>query len=267
MFFFELILKIVTSAGVFLGFIMVLYFLQKLACGLAQRNMGGKSIYLSAIIGTPIHEIAHFLMCIPFGHKVTEVALFRPDGNGTLGFVCHAYNPMSFWQQIGNFFIGIAPLLGGTAAIYLLTAMLLPNHQQIQSVLQSSTESYQTVLGVTSFLLALSVGVKNLIAELYNSAEASPHAFTLWLYLTGSISLHLSPSPDDMKGSLKGLVLILLTVAALQVVFYGVSEKLFFNLDAILITLSVSYTLCIVLAAAMALLIFSISLVINFFKR
>ena len=47
-------------------------------------------------------------------------ALFRPvagRADGILGYVRYAYDPGSLWQRLGSFFVGIAPMVLGVAAI------------------------------------------------------------------------------------------------------------------------------------------------------
>lgn len=253
--------ELLTSAGVLLGFIISLYLLQVLACGLATRQFGGKVIYLSAIVGTPIHEISHAVMCLPFRHRIHEIALFKPDGNGTLGYVTHSYNPGSLWQEIGNFFIGIAPLFGGTAAIYILTSLLLHNSQEVFLIIKTSVEAYESVSGATSFLTSLYAALTKLSGVLAVSAQNEPLRFVLWGYLTASISLHLSPSPADMKGSVKGFILLIFVISGLRYLSFATGEALFNRLDGIFLSLSVTYSLCILLAAGMAVMFFALSLI------
>jgi len=83
-------------------------------------------LYLFAWIGTACHELGHALFCVIFRHKITELKLFSPDTKtGTLGYVSHTYEPGSIYQTIGNFFIGIGPILLGSLAIYLTSILLL----------------------------------------------------------------------------------------------------------------------------------------------
>ncbi len=83
-------------------------------------------IYATAL-GTVIHELSHALFCIIFKHKITNISLFNPDPDGTLGYVEHAYNIKSSYQMAGNFFIGIAPIVMTGLLTYLLTILLIPD--------------------------------------------------------------------------------------------------------------------------------------------
>ena len=77
-------------------------------------------------LGTIIHELGHALFCLIFRHKITEMKLLDPDPEtGTLGYVRHSYDPKNIYQLVGNFFIGIGPILLGTAVIFLLCYWLL----------------------------------------------------------------------------------------------------------------------------------------------
>ena len=46
--------------------------------------------------------------------------------DGILGYVRYAYDPGSLWQRLGSFFVGIAPMVLGVAAILLLLRLLTP---------------------------------------------------------------------------------------------------------------------------------------------
>ena len=87
-------------------------------------------IYLTAP-GVMIHEIGHAIFCLIFRHKIVEMKLFSPEEDGTLGYVNHSYNPNSFYQRIGNFFIGTGPIWFGVAVLCLISWLLLPNEMQI----------------------------------------------------------------------------------------------------------------------------------------
>ena len=89
-------------------------------------TFGWKSQLLTGWLGTPIHELSHAVMCLLFLHRIKDVALFRPnEKTGTLGYVHHEFNPRNLYHQIGNFFIGIAPVIGGCLVLYLIMPLLV----------------------------------------------------------------------------------------------------------------------------------------------
>ena len=199
-------------SAVFLILMMILYFIQHQYCQIAQQQFGRKVIWISAIIGTPIHELSHAILCVIFGHKISEIALFRPGQDGTLGFVIHHYNPRNPWHIIGNFFIGIAPIFGGTLVLALGTYFILPNGQQLLTQLNATPFIHLSDVSVQ--------GVMDLLQHLFNtlekSAVQSPLLFALWFYLVAAVSLHLSPSTVDIKGGIVGFLLFIVLIFVLK---------------------------------------------------
>lgn len=64
----------------------------------------------SAYLFIPIHEGSHYLMCKLFNHKIRKAVFVQKTQNGISGYIEHTYDPKSIYQEIGNFFIGCAPL-------------------------------------------------------------------------------------------------------------------------------------------------------------
>jgi hypothetical protein len=85
---------------------------------------GGSCVFMS--IGTIIHELSHFLTALLFLHTPTRVELFRPikgKQDGCLGFVEHSYKKTTY-RTAGNFFIGCAPMILGSAINILLFRLI-----------------------------------------------------------------------------------------------------------------------------------------------
>ena len=135
-------------------------------------------IYLTAP-GVMIHETGHAVFCLIFRHKIVEMKLFSPEEDGTLGYVNHSYNPNSFYQRIGNFFIGTGPIWFGVAVLCLISWLLLPDEMQISDFFSLNFwgrwQSY------------------------------------IWLYLALTISSHITLSPPDFAGSVDGGIAIMAT--------------------------------------------------------
>lgn len=82
--------------------------------GIIVYKLGYVGRILFSFIGTPVHELSHAFMCILFRHKITDMRLLILDPNSQCaGYVMHQYNKNSIYQNIGNFFIGTAPVFCG----------------------------------------------------------------------------------------------------------------------------------------------------------
>ena len=93
----------------------------------ASKLIGNRAfMLLFGWLGTLIHESGHLLFCLIFRHKIGKVKLFtlNPEDH-VRGYVNHSYDPRSFYQRLGNFFIGIGPVLLSALIVYLLLLILL----------------------------------------------------------------------------------------------------------------------------------------------
>ncbi len=177
---------------------------RKRACRNIQRTFGTGIFLLFSFIGTPIHELSHYLACLLFRHKVTKVVLFSPKmwkATGTLGVVQHCYNTKSLYQRAGNFLIGTAPLFGGAGVSFLILRYLgLQMHFSSTNILTSLTDLLQACLGV------------------FNSANMHNPFFWILLFVLVNIFLHVSLSTADLRNASTGVfffVLLVLLVSGL----------------------------------------------------
>ncbi|MBQ9785746.1 MAG: hypothetical protein IJW29_09610 [Clostridia bacterium] len=190
-------------------------------CGLAAflserlfvRLVGSsRFIYVSSVIGTPIHETGHAIMCLLFGHRITEMKLLLPPGHpsGTLGYVSHDYNPRNPWARLGNLFIGIGPIFSGLGVMILMLFLCFPTQWSAYvatsgALAAGESTPAQIASGVLSLLLSL------------------PAAFAerWWVAAVGIVvilfvSQHVTLSGADIKGVFSAMPVYLplvLTVA------------------------------------------------------
>ena len=195
----------------------ILGFLKDLICQYMQYALGFGGILITAWVGTPIHEMGHALLCYVFNHNVIDVKLFSPDAErGVLGYVNHSYNPKSIYQKIGNFFIGIAPILSGTGVIMLLFRILLPNE------CKSMFEAIRAFEWPSQFSLETLQLIKNSVIELFGilftANNVKSIVFWIFIYLAICISSHMALSPADMKGASSGIGTMYLLIVIVSLV-------------------------------------------------
>jgi hypothetical protein len=221
-----------------------------------QRGFGGKAVMLTGIIGVPIHELSHAIFALLFGHKITEIKLLqKPDGNGVMGYVQHSYNQNSIYQQIGNFFIGVAPIFGGVISIITLMRFIIPQaYNRFISILTRSLQitelNKSTIDGIIS-------SYEGLIKSIFSFNNFQNPYFYLFLFMAICISSHISLSSADIKGASRGLGIIFLIILLLNI--FGLSKYvLAFNM----MRYNILITGFLIISVILSVITFFISLIL-----
>lgn len=197
---------------------------------LFYRLVGGNRAvcYITGFIGTPLHELSHAVLCILFFHKITEIKLFQFDSEtGVLGYVNHTYNKRNIYQQIGNFFIGVAPIVCGTLVLYALMRIMIP-------------DVYEGIsLNIRYFANNIVRGNENIFSIFFHCLWEVIKCFFVrgigdwkwWIYLLlcFCVSLHLNLSSADIKGSLVALPILVFFIILINVILYYVSKSVFLS--------------------------------------
>lgn len=244
--------------ALFLILVLVLFILQRLVFLLAAKMLSGQIIYLSAWVGTPVHELSHALFCLVFGHKIQRIVLFNPDKRGTLGYVTHSYNSRNLWQVMGNFFIAIAPLFGGLLGLYLVTWLLLDDAASLFHLLKSSVFKKLANVQLSEVLFLINQ-IMLFIKKVYLQ---DPLQVVAWAYLCAAISLHLSPSKEDIKGAWAGFILFILLCLSLMMFNQILALSWFSGVNEIINMTSMLYLIGIILASALLLFLLACRLIL-----
>ena len=231
------------------GPILLFGFLIALCNRRFYANFGSKSravCYVTGCIGTPLHELSHALFCLIFGHKIVEIKLFRIGAeDGTLGYVKHTYNRKNFYQRMGNFFIGIAPIVVISAVLFLLAWLLMP----------SMTEE------MTSSISGISIS-KGIGASFYNLFHAVGTFFAYatswqWWVFVGLgmfLALHMTLSGADIRGALSGLIFVLLSFLFVDIIL-GLIHGTALDIFTQCVMSAASYLICFLSVAFLIVLL------------
>ncbi|MFH1286828.1 MAG: hypothetical protein ABII02_03695 [Candidatus Magasanikbacteria bacterium] len=196
--------------GVFFVFGYVLSQLQRYIHKQYMQSVGWKGILWTGIIGTPIHEIGHYIFAKLFLHRIEKVSLFKPNKEtGGLGHVNHSYHKKSIFQNIGNFFIGAAPLIFGSGVLYLLFRFFLSGSSAMFDLLRSTD--------LTSFN-SIWISVRQVGSIFLSAFDASSWKWWLFLYLSFAVSSHLAPSKQDQKGMWSGFIWIVCIIIIINTI-------------------------------------------------
>lgn len=214
------------------GIIIIFGFIIQQCSRLFATVIGRKNYNLLGIIGTPIHELGHAFFCVIFFHKIKSIELYTPNNKHHLGKVEHRYNPKNIYHQIGNYFIGIGPILLGTL---ILSLFLYFTHKDIYlDYLNTITKDSLNLINIFKSLFVL-------VRELLFNFNIS----TLVFFILGiCISMHMSLSSADIKSSLIGLFYIFILMISINTILYFININLLNNFTNIIISLG-SSLLCI----------------------
>jgi hypothetical protein len=233
---------------------VALHQLERLVSGLLVRTFGWRALLLTGWLGTPIHELSHMAACALFAHEVEEVKLFAPDPeSGTLGFVRHRWSRRNPWAEVGRFFIGIAPLLGGSLALWACAQLLLPDAalRRMTAVAAGSGAPAEAAHAAWAAFVAL-----------LQPAHLSEPRFWAFLVLAACIGTHLAPSRSDLRGAAWGFAAV---VAVLWAV--NLAAGFFGGLDASLAERALAATApvvgLLVLAVLLVAALFALALVVT----
>ncbi len=207
-----------------LGSVTLCGLLVRLCTIAVARLMGGgaeKLFALTAVVGTPVHELGHALMCPLFGHKIESIKLLDLRAtNGVYGYVNHSYPQKSVWAKLGNLMIGVGPIFSGIGVLVLILWLCFPD--QWSAYLQSSRALWSGNASIGQLLLSCT----ELLYALPAAFAKAPWRSLLGTLMILSVALHISLSPKDIRSSLNALppFLLLVGVFALVTLLLGWSD-------------------------------------------
>ena len=183
-------------------------------------------LLITGAVGTPIHELSHAVMCIIFGHRIEEIRLYQPlSDDGSLGYVNHSFNRKNLYHRIGNFFIGVAPILCGSGILFLLMILMAPDAydrvlQSFDAIPTMSISLVDSDTYIGFFKLMWSV-----VVSVFHYTNMS--SFWWWIFIVFAlmISNHMELSFADVKGGLSGLGFLAGLVLIVDVIVGLVSKS------------------------------------------
>lgn len=235
-------------------------------CNTAFNRLAGRSgrvlIYATSIIGTPVHEAGHAVMCLLFFHKITSMSLWQPkNSNGVLGYVEHSYNKKNPYMVLGNLFIGLGPIFSGLCIILAVIGICFP------VALNDYMESSMTILGNGDGLFHVFIECMKLIPSAIKEESMPIWVKIIGIFIMLSVSLHINLSPSDISGSLRSMPIYMLIVLAFSGIIYftgaGNVFRVLFDLKKFALYTSIIYMIVIICA----IMLVGIELIFFIFRK
>ncbi len=209
-------------ASLFLGifiFGLLIQFISQLSFKSLANTFGPAGTYLVAWVGTPIHELGHAIFCVIFLHRIEEIHFFKPDDTtGTLGYVYHKWNPKNPWHVIGNFFIGIGPMVLGCAVLFALFYFLIPGSSGALSAIMDDISSLGKGSSFMSYLTVFKDSALSITGLVFTFSSLALWQFWVFLYLSICVASNVRLSWSDVKGSLSAVGCIILPFMILSLI-------------------------------------------------
>ena len=199
--------QLLLTVGVVLIFGLLISALRKIFCRVAGR-VGYWVLLVSGLVGTPVHELSHALMCVIFGHRIDEVKLYDPGNpDGTLGYVRHSYNRRNIYHNVGHFFIGTAPIICGGLVLLLLMRWMVPDvYAAAAPGMGGSFTMAGLDLGVV--LSDYAVALKNTAAAILAPENLSVGRWWIFIIVSVMIAGHMELSLSDVTSGIMGFLII-----------------------------------------------------------
>lgn len=189
-------------SGMFIIFGIIIGIINKKNVAIGFNSLGKvfEKIYdLSCLIGTPIHEAGHYLMCKLFFIKVDDVKLYiqkkKRVGN-RLGYV--TMRPRTtIMNIIGTFFVGIGPLILGSVVILLCSRFLLPDFWN----------------GING-----NMSITDLFKDFFSWTNISNYKFWILIVISMLIGFHMNLSKSDIANAKIGFISIIILNLLISVI-------------------------------------------------
>lgn len=220
---------------VLLGPLLLLAFLMHFVAGwnerLSYRLLGRKGyLYVFGWLGTAVHELGHAIFAVLFGHKINKIVFFDPDPNASsLGYLNHSYNPESIYQNIGNFFIGIGPIIFGSFILYLTTYLLFDISTTSLNKFELSSDSLISLEALQLTGISMWESTLVYVNEVLYGPNSTWWKLIILVYVLYSVGSSITLSGPDIQGAAQGFFFFLIILFFFNIATLWIGD---FTLDA-----------------------------------
>ncbi len=214
---------------------VVIHYLRRLLMSRISAAFGWPGVLAVSWLGTPIHELSHVAFVMLTGMKVTKLALFDPNRDtGGLGYVKFTYLPRNPVHHLGCLLSSLVLVIGGSAAIYGATLLLLPGFTLYDS--SARIPFFQPIdmldgQRATEVLRLLFDFEAAILRQLLGGFSLSDWRTYVYIYFVFSVAHNMSPSAQDLAGfpRREGYLLVALLVLNAPLLLMGTAGTSFYG--------------------------------------
>ena len=254
--------QVISTFGVIAVFGLLFSLCRKGFCKLLGNTGVFIINYVFGLVGTPVHELSHAIFCLIFGHKITGIDLYSPgDGDDSLGYVSYDYDDDNFFHKVGLFFIGVGPVLGGSAAILALMYFLVPNlHGSLMADIN------QLTIDNNYFLNYVAV-ISDTVPMVFNKVYFANDYYWIFLALALMIASHMELSASDISGAKVGLAFLMILLFVVDAVIYMIDPGLLLTITTGTSHFGLFMAKILIIGAIFNIALLVVALFIKFFLR
>lgn len=260
------IFQLLFSFGIIIAFGFLIAELNRAWC----RMLGSKGLIamrVTGIVGTPIHETGHAIFCLIFGHKIVDMKLYQIDNNtGIMGYVNHSFNKKNIYHQIGNFFIGVGPIIFGSLVLMGLMFLLIPDtFKQIFSALNSIDGISFSVFDGNTYLQMITL-FSNIFLSIFSLSNFTNWLWWIFIILGILIATHMTLSKADIEGSVWGFVVLVALMLIADAIIYFISPSLLVKVTTLIVKCSFYIISLLAIGVIVLLLLLLLTFIFGGFK-
>lgn len=198
--------------------------------------------------------------------------MFSPNSGKSLGSVKHSYKAGNPYQTIGNFFIGIGPILIGTFLLFIITWFLFGlNIFQVaeKNNVVFNFDVFKSLGSLKTAAINIGTGVWECMDTILTGPKTNWWKLVLFFYLFYSVGSSITLSPSDIKGAFRGFIyfVFLLLIFNLATIWKGDFATRFFEKTGIQLS---GFYFLIILSLALNVvfigLLFLIGIIVSLLK-
>lgn len=238
-------------------------YIEKINRRILISSFGYRSLIITGILGTVVHELSHMFFCVVFRHKIRDFSLYRPFSSqfdGIMGYVNHSWNNKSIYQKTGNVFIGIAPIVFGTFTMLILMKYLIPEgFSSVVYTVKSNVVSIDNFIDYNDIINSYISIMLSVFVALNPFNQGNILMYIIFLVFMYSIATHMELSKEDIKNSSMGIIFLVLLIffsCILSEILGGIVDNILIGL--FLFTVSI-LTFAISFAMSAVITVFIIS--------
>jgi len=182
-------------------------------------------LYIFGWLGVSVHELGHLVFAVLMNHRIDEVALFTPDSEHGLGYIRHSYDRYSIYQNLGNLFIGLGPILLGILLLHGLSSMLFGFSVAKTSTFAITSNAMLNLAVVESVIMPnLWDNILRFAYLVLYSDSSTWWKVALLLYCLCAIGGALTLSVSDILGAGKGFVAFVFVLLTLNMLTLWIGD-------------------------------------------